>query len=163
MGHFPFSQQLFPFNDRRFVALFREPIQRCISYYHHVMSRDEWLGRQVSLAEYIENSSDIQLNNHQTRLLAGMKQHPITEKHLDSAIRNIEKNFLHIGILDRFPESIEHLASLLGWSNKKILRENVTPQKQAVSDDFADDVLQMLRDCNEYDIKLYDHVTSRLE
>ena len=162
MGHFPFSKKLFPFEDRRFVTILRDPVRRVISYYRHVMSRDEWKGREISLQEYIESSGDIQLRNHQTRLLSGMKRDPITEKHLEKAIRNLEKYFLHVGTSETFPQTIDRLHELLGWSKKKLFHENVTTNKQATTDYFSEDVLDRLREQNEYDIKLHECVTSRL-
>ena len=163
MGHFSFNRRLFPFNDRRFITLVREPVQRCISYYHHVMNRREWRGRQLSLLEYVETSGDIQFQNHQTRLLSNMKRNPITEKHLENVIRNVERNFLYIGTSEKFPQAIDCLYDMLGWDNKKIFYENATSKKQATIDNISEDVLERLRELNEYDIKLYEWVSNHLE
>jgi hypothetical protein len=163
MGHLSFNRRLFPFNDRRFVTLVREPVQRCISYYHHVMNRREWRGRQQSLPEYMETSGDIQFQNHQTRLLSNMKRNPITGKHLENAIRNIEKYFLHVGTSETFPQTVEYLSMTLGWSKKKIFYENTTLKKQTTTDCLSEDILDRLRELNEYDIKLYEWVSARLE
>ena len=162
MGHFPFSKKLFPFEDRRFVTILRDPVRRVISYYRHVMSRDEWKGREISLHEYIESSGDIQLQDHQTRLLSGMKRDPITEKHLEKAIRNLEKYFLHVGTSETFPQTVDCLYDILGWRKRKIFHENATLKKQATNDDFSEDVLNRLRELNKYDIKLYEYVTNHL-
>jgi len=127
------------------------------------MSREEWRDRKISLFEYLRSVDDIQLNNHQTRLLAGMNQHPITGRHLESAIRNIEKYFLHVGLSEYFPRAVDNLGELLGWKKKKIFYENVTRRRLAAINNMPKGVLQMLNERNEYDIKLYEYVTSRLE
>ena len=163
MGHFPFNRKIFPFNDRRFVTIVREPIQRVISYHRHVMGRDEWRGREISLIEYMQTSDEIQLQNHQTRLLAGMKRNPVTEKHLEQAIKNIEKYFLHAGTSERFADTVDCLHDLLGWRKKKVFYENVSPNQQATTDNYSEDILEKLRDINEYDFKLHKYVTNRLE
>ena len=163
MGHFPFKRKLFPFDDRRFVTIVREPVQRVISYHRHVMGRDEWRGREISLIEYMQTSGDIQLQNHQTRLLSGMKPNPVTEKHLEQAIKNIEKYFLHAGTSERFADTVDCLHDLLGWRKKKVFYENVSPNQQATTDNYSEDILEKLRDINEYDFKLHKYVTNRLE
>jgi len=162
MGHFPFNKKLFPFEDRRFVTIIRDPVQRAISYYHHVMNRAQWRGNELSLADYMESSGDIQFQNHQVRLLAGMKRNPITEKHLERAIRNIEEQFLFVGTSEKFARSVEHLHDILGWRRKKIFYENVTPRERT-ENRFSEDILGRLREINEYDIRLHEWVSARLE
>ena len=162
MGHFPFSRKLFPFEDRRFITLVRDPVQRAVSYYRHVMGRDEWRGREISLHEYMETSDDIQFQNHQVRLLSGMKRNPITDRHLEKAIENIEKYFLYAGTSERFTHAVDHLYTLLDWKKKKIFRENVSSEKLCLPPCSEDD-LDRLKELNQYDIKLHEWVSNRLE
>ena len=162
MGHFPFNRKLFPFEDHRFVTIIREPVQRAISYYRHVMGRDEWRGREISLHEYMETSDDIQFQNHQVRLLSGMKRNPITDKHLEKAIENIEKYFLYAGTSEKFLHTVDHLYNLLEWKKKKIFHENVSSEKLGLPPCSEDD-LDRLKELNQYDIKLHEWVSNRLE
>lgn len=164
MGHFFFDKQLFPFQDRRFVTLLRDPVQRAISYYHHKMNSDEWRGREISLAEYLETSDDarIQFQNHQTRLLAGAAGETVTARHLEQAKRNIENHFLYVGLTERFSDTIEYLHSQLGWRSKKPVSSNVAPKKWPAGPCTEED-MEKLRELNRHDMELYDWVGRRLE
>ena len=163
MGHFPFNKRLLPFEDRRFVTIVREPVQRCISYYRHVMGRDEWQGREVDLPEYLRTSGDIQLQNHQVRLLSGMKRDPITDEHLERAKQNIERYFLYTGVAESFSETVNDLADILGWGNRNIFQENVSVKDRPVINNVSEEALERIKALNELDIELYEWVSNRLK
>ena len=161
MGHIPFNKNLLSTENFRFFTIMRKPVERVISYYHHIMSHnDEWRGRITSLLEYLETSGDLQLQNQQTRMLSGMKGHPITDKHLEQAIKNIDLYFEHVGISENFTESIDYLHNLLGWKNTAILYENVSVNRPAVTS-YSVYELNRIREVNQFDISLYEHVRSK--
>ena len=164
MGHFSFNKELFPFEDRRYVTVLRNPVDRVISYYHHVMNRDEWRGREISMSEYMMTSEDIdlQFQNHQTRLLSGMRQNPITEANLKQAKYNLENYFIHVGTSEKFNETVAELRELLGWKRAKMFYENKSANKWAAGPCTKED-LDKIQELNEFDIKLYEWVNDHLK
>ena len=99
MGHLPFNPSLYAGMNPVYVTILRNPVERVISYYNHVMTRkDGWTARNVSLLKYLEESEDLQLWNHQTRILSGLNEVVVDGSHLEAAIRNIETHFIFTGL-----------------------------------------------------------------
>ena len=162
MGHFPFKRSLFLSENSRFLTVLREPVERTVSYYHHVMTYNNgWKGNKASLLDYLDNSGDQQMVNHQTRVLSGMDD-PITEKHVEQAIKNMDKYFLHVGISENFSGFVNEAGNLLGWQDKNITYENRSTNRPEVPS-FSIYELSRIKEANKHDLALYEYVKSRLK
>ena len=162
MGHFPFNKVFFPAEKMRFVTMVREPIERVISYYHHIMTHNnEWRGKRISLLKYLEISGDLQLQDHQTRVLSGVNHNPVTEVHFEKAIENISNYFDHIGLSERFNETVDYFINLLGWQEKELYYENVSIDRPDATS-YSIYELDKIRENNQYDIKLYKYIKNKL-
>ena len=157
MGHIPFNQNFFSGLNPIYITILRDPVERVLSYYHHVMQRQEWKGKDVSLLKYIEISEDRQLSNHQTRVLAGYVNEPLNEIQLEIAINNLNNHFSVVGTTDNYKEAVEALCNLMGWEHKTIYRENIsTDRKQA--EYYSKIEIEKIKKLNVFDLKLYDYV-----
>ena len=157
MGHIPFNQKLFAHLQPTYITMLRNPIDRVLSYYHHVMQREEWKEKNISLLKYIENSNDSQLSNHQTRMLTGFPKVPIDEMQLEIAIKNLESHFTIVGITEYFREAAEALRALFGWENNMEFKENVSVGRKQ-KEYYSDLEIDKIRELNKFDIKLYEHM-----
>lgn len=158
MGHLPFNPHLYAGMDPVYVTILRDPVERVISYYNHVMTRkDGWTSRNVSLLKYLEESDDLQLWNHQTRILSGLNEVVVNSGHLEAAKNNLENHFIFAGLSEMYAESIARLSALLNWSDTTIFRENTSKGRHGAGY-YSKSEIQRIADMNQYDIELYNHV-----
>lgn len=161
MGHLSFNLGLFPGLEPKFITLVRDPVDRVISYYHHVMNRhQEWRDKNMSLLKYIEISNDVQMNNNQTKMISGMHRQPVTEKHLQTAISNIENHFAYVGVSEEFNKSVDILCSLFNWEARTIYKENIAKNRPGRSY-FSEYEINKIKELNRFDMRLYDYVKCR--
>ncbi|HET9530020.1 MAG TPA: sulfotransferase family 2 domain-containing protein, partial [Blastocatellia bacterium] len=149
-GHIGFGvHEHLPWSCSYFTIL-RDPVDRVISGYYHILRDDSHRYQaevqRMSLKEYV--SSDLlkseaaqvnavnALDNGQTRLLSGslvetelsggaVGYGPSSEEMLERAKKNIKENFVAVGLLERFDETLMLLKKLLGWSSTYYVRANV--------------------------------------
>jgi hypothetical protein len=162
-----------------YFTMLRDPVERVISGYYHIL-RDNTHKFQaqvqtMSLKEYV--SSDLlrseaarinavnAMDNAQTRLLSGSVVHAelsgtevnygeCTGEMLDLAIRNLKKDFVAVGISERFDESLMLLKKALAWSSIYYVKANVG-WNRASREDVSKDTLRCIEKYNELDIELY--------
>src|SRR5262252_2889208 len=130
-GHFDLSiAKHFP-ADAQFVTLLRDPVERAISHYYHyrrrVVDRIHPLAMRASLAEWVRDCGIVEMDNGQTRRLAGEMNLPcgrVTLAMLDRAMSRLAK-FAVVGLTERFDESLLLLQRAFGWKAKAVTAQNV--------------------------------------
>ena len=146
-----------------YVTILRHPIDRVLSFYHHTMTYDpEWKDKPVSLVKFI-NSKNLQMNNHQTRIVSGMGApfNQCPEEMLWKAIENIEKEFPFVGVSELFDESLLVLSEAVGWCDPFYVKENVSkgrPNREY----FSQMEINVIKNHNQLDLLLYAYVKKRL-
>ena len=161
MGHISFNPKLFAGLSPVYITMLRDPVERVLSYYHHVMRRNEWKGRNISLLKYIETLGDGQISNHQTRMLNGYPKPPIDEMHLETAIHNLEKYFLIVGTTEHFDEAADAVCAYFGWEYETTFRENVSEERNHI-DYYSEYEIDKIKELNEFDLKLYKYIDDNL-
>ena len=139
-GHFYFGvHKYFYVRPATYITILRDPIERIISHYYQVRRWEpHYLYKEVTknnltLKKYISNKLSCELNNGQTRILAGLDWHvpfgECTRELLDKAKKNLEKYFVAVGLTEKFNEFLQLLNLKLGWKTyiKKI--QNVGQNK----------------------------------
>ena len=117
-GHVPLGLlDLVPPAERR-VTILRDPVERTLSQYYHLLGRraagrHEWLPAptpELRLADAIGERSYIP-DNLQTRMLCGLAsvEQPLPDDALDLAKRELRARFSYVGTTERF----EQLVALL--------------------------------------------------
>lgn len=163
MGHMSFNPEILAETNPHYVTMVRHPVERVISYYHHVMTNNpKWSDDKVSLMKYIELSEDRQLSNHQTRLLSGVVRGGTPQRHLDGAIENIQHKFSFVGLTERFDDSAVGMCKAVGWHPLSIRRDNQGIGKPSAHF-FSSQELKTIEDLNEYDMELYRVAVSQFE
>jgi hypothetical protein len=173
-GHMGFGLHTYLREPSTYITFLRHPVSRYISYYHHVLRspvhylyEEKRMPRNTSLEAFVRGQFTIELNNGQTRLLAGedglWQETPFGEwppDMLEKAKANLDAFFSVVGVAERFDESLLLLQRRLGWRNILYARENVAPQTTAV---LPPNLRQEIERQNELDLALYRYAQSRLE
>ncbi|BDI30396.1 hypothetical protein CCAX7_24470 [Capsulimonas corticalis] len=167
MGHINFGgHRLLP-KPARYVTFMRHPVDRIVSHYYHVLRNpqhylhDEVRSKKMDLAAYAASDLSLELENDQTRMIAGNGVYESDAEMLETAYRNIDQHFACIGVTERFAESVLLISHLRGWSIPYYQDVNIganKPRNSAVSDE----VIAIIEGRNHCDMELYRYAQTRL-
>jgi len=110
----------------------------------------------MSLEEYVESGLALEMDNSQTRAIAGDVGTPYREctpEMLETAKRNIAAHFAWVGVTERFDESVVLLERTFGWRDVRYVSANV--HRGAAPPTDAE--LELVRNANPLDLDLYAH------
>jgi hypothetical protein len=163
-GHINFGMHRSLAGKSCYYAMLRDPVNRVISYYHHVLTYHKIIkNNKISLIKFI-NRRDPQVDNLQTRKLSGLSAPfgKCTKDMLWTAIDNIDKWFLSIGVTDRFDESFVILAEFIGWeiSIYKTLNVGINRPPQEY---FSETEINLIQQHNQLDSILYSYAKRKLD
>ncbi len=172
-GHFAFGvhrwQEAPP---PAYLTVVRNPVERIVSHYRFVLRRpDHYLHRSVidgdmSLKDYLLSGLSPELDNGQTRLLAGLGWGaPLghcPRSMLDQARTNLAEYFFEAGTTERFEVFLERLRRKWGWEVPACNRRNTAPEP-AGEDTPNPATRKLIEDMNGLDMELYDFIASRFE
>ena len=108
----------------------------------------------MSLADYVRSGIALEMDNSQTRAIAGDVGTPYgqcTEEMLETARRNLAEHFSWVGVTERFDESIVLLRRTFGWSDVRYMNANVA--RSATPPSESD--LALIEEMNSLDMALY--------
>lgn len=173
MGHFGYGVHNLVPRPFSYVTFLREPVRRLVSLYHFskLDSRAFYhkYARERSIGDFLLDCPLHELDNGMTRQIAGdnknlfMNRVPYgscDQELLDKAIANIERDFLFVGIQERFMESVYLLSETLRFSRPYFLTFNRGQGPQANEDK---DLAQRLREKNALDLALYETYRERFD
>jgi hypothetical protein len=168
-GHFPYG--LHEHIDRQavYATMLREPIARVISYYRFVRDHPEHKNHATvmakGLAGFIRETQSRQLDNAQLRYLAAAQDAPFgacTEAMLDEAIWRLDERFAAVGLVEAFDDSLLLMSRALGW--RLPFYRSINVSKHRLGDaELSADLLDLLREYNRLDQRLYDYARQRFE
>jgi hypothetical protein len=118
----------------------------------------------MTIEEYIDSGVSLEMDNSQTRAIAGDVSTPFgacTDAMLERAKRNLDASFAVAGLTERFDETLVLLGERFGWSHLYFVRANVAPQGPTV--ELSDDARRLIAEHNRLDDELYAYVTERFE
>jgi hypothetical protein len=154
-----------------YLSLLRKPVARAISGYYRVLEtpshrlHEAVAGAGMSMEDYLTSGISLEVDNSQTRAIAGDVDTPFgacTPEMLETAIRNIEERFPVVGLTERFDELLLVLKRTFGWSNLSYVRANVTKKKPA-REEVPPGTVELIKERNRLDQELYDHVAARFQ
>lgn len=166
-GHFAYGvHEFYKARPPAYITLLRDPIDRVISHYYYVMrTEDHYLHKMIkeenlSLKEYVEKNLSIELNNGQTRILAGIGSDAVNGECSEAMLNQAKQNlaaFTAVGISERFDAFMELLNNKLGWKIPQTVRHNAAPHR-LTKEDLDRETLKTIEEHNTYDIELYRYV-----
>jgi len=157
-GHINFGiHNLAKIDDFKYIAFLRNPVDRIISYYNHVMYNDpNFKNKPISLIKFL-NRPDKQVYNHQVRVISGIdfdKFH-CNDKIFEKAVENLKKYFLMVGITEEFDKSLILLYYFLNKETPGYVKENVSTKKIFTKESLSIYEIDKIRLLNTYDLALY--------
>jgi hypothetical protein len=167
-GHMPFGlHRLLP-SAASYITVLREPVERAISDYYfarrfkpHPHHR---AALRLTLEEYFLQKHE---HNFQSRILAGPNSHELFPSVCDTSIfeaarENLARQFVVVGLTERFDETLALLKVVLGWKVKRYrsfrVADNRIPKKQ-----LAPATLDLIQERERFDIALYEYASSLFE
>jgi hypothetical protein len=166
-GHIHYGIHAYLPQNATYFSLLRNPTDRIVSDYYYILRTPThpryniMTQNKMSIKDYID--AGFVTANAQTKILAGMmfqNETDCTQKTLDTAIQNIEKDFAVVGLTERFDETLLLFKNAFGWDNISYVKRNVTKNRPKVSELNSVD-LEALNRLNEFDNQLYDYVKRR--
>lgn len=143
----------------KYITLLRNPIDRIASYYNFVKALphnrhyDRIHANNLSLREFVESTPYGEFNNGQMHLIAG--DYGNGEDVLELALENIKNDFLMVGMVEQFDESLVLLKQTLDWPTVPAYRiKNKGNRKRTLSEED----IEVIKKYNTLDFKLYEMV-----
>jgi hypothetical protein len=147
----------------RYVTILRDPVERTLSQYYHLLGRraawrHEWLPAptpELRLSDAIGERSYIP-DNLQTRMLCGVPavEHPLPPDALDRAKRELRERFSYVGTTERFEELVALLNLDLGWPTVAVERARVNAARPRGHDVPVEEI-RLAEEANALDRELY--------
>jgi len=165
-GHFCYGVHKYFNKKAKYITILRNPIDRIISLYYYILRtkehhlHDYLVDEKISLRDFVRNGITTEVDNVQTRLLAGMHSHDVgfgqvKKEMLEDAKRNLKTEFEVVGISEEFIRSFVLMREKLKWNTFLFLNRNVSP-KQTIKDDISIETINLIKKSNKYDIELYE-------
>src|SRR5689334_13856571 len=158
MGHTVFGLHEAVPRPTTYLTMLRNPIRLALSQYAFVLRtpghRHHELIQGMTLEEYIRSGIALEMNNSQTRAIAGDVGTPFgacSRELLDRAMENVREHFSFVGLSERFDESLILLRRTYGWSNVHYVSANVARTRRSLTDTQR----QLIEEHNELDLELY--------
>lgn len=160
-GHFDLSLgKLLP-ADTRYFTLLRDPVERAVSHYYHYRRQTNDsihpLAMRSTLTEWVGSCGLVEMDNGQTRRLAGAMKLPcgrVTQQTLERAKSALARKFSVVGLTERFDESLILLHRAFDWPLYRFAAHNVGDCRTQHARLSAEE-LNAIEACNRYDLDLY--------
>ena len=166
MGHTVFGLHEHVPRPCRYGTMLRDPVRLAISQHRYVLRtpghRHHEQAQGMSLEEYVESGLALEMDNSQTRAVAGDIGTPYggcTPEMLETAKANLAAHFGWVGITERFDESVVLLGRTFGWRDVRYVSANVARGGEPPT--AAE--LELVRRANHLDQDLYDHARRQLD
>ena len=123
--------------------------------------------REMTLHQFVTSGIVKEVENGQTKLLAGHKVADLpygsaTSEMLETAKRHLDEHFVTIGLLERYDETLLLFRRRLGWRIPIYVKQNVT-RKRPAREQTDPETIEAIRSANEFDAELYRYASERLE
>lgn len=170
MGHTIFGLHQHVPRPSTYITIVRKPSSLVVSQYRFVLRTPGHRHHEVvtsegmSFADYIRSGMSLEMDNSQTRAIAGDLSTPYgecTDVMLERAKQNLDESFSVAGLTERFEETLILLQKTFGWSHLHYVRANVAPQGPPV--EITDEARDLIGEHNRLDDALYAHVSERFE
>jgi hypothetical protein len=161
LGHFWFGVHEEIRRPSVYVSMAREPVDRVLSLYQHRVDRH---GLDVSVEEYMDRAFDLQVHDHQTRMLAGphadYRAGPCTDETLALAKANVERWHAVFGVTERFDETVLMMGRRFGWTDVRYVRENTTSERPR-RETLPRSMVSRIEELNRFDAELHAWAAAR--
>ena len=185
-GHFPYGIHKYIKNKYKYITVLRDPVERVVSDYHytintinHPFNKYYFKNKKISLEDYIkldpiENNpkmpgdirissavSDLQYKSLACNIFKDFYRpsKDINDISFDEIKKNIDKEFLLVGTLEKFDYFLILLKKYMKWNNISIANQkfNVSKNKKQIPNKTK----MLIEKFNTKDFELYEYVRNR--
>jgi hypothetical protein len=123
------------------------------------------LAETMSLAEFVRSPPFKEVDNDQTRRLAGVDPEigGCTNETLRAAKENLRRHFAVVGTTERFDETLVLLKRKLGWQREIISYPRNVNASRMPTASLSPEVIAAIRQRNELDFELWQYATRLLD
>jgi hypothetical protein len=160
VGHFWFGLHEHVARPSTYVTVLRDPVERTLSLYHYLQ-----LGGQMSIEEFVRSPPVREVDNDQTRRIAGVDPEVggCTAATLRIARENLERHFSVVGVTERLAETMALLEHAFGWTREiGSFPRNVNASRPETPS-LPPASLALIRSRNELDIELHHFANELLD
>lgn len=152
-----------------YISMVRKPFSLVLSQYRFVLRtpghrhHEIVTSKRMTIADYVESGISMEMDNSQTRAIAGDRSTPFgecTDAMLETAKEHIDRSFAVVGLTERFDETLILLRKRFGWSKLRYVSANVAPKEPVEISDTTHDLIQ---EHNRLDNDLYRYVGERFD
>ncbi len=170
-GHYPYGiHYLSGMGKTFYMVLFREPVERCISYYYFIIkSKSETYQHPfyecAKNKDIVEFYSIKKFQNDQTKYVSGIPFYLAGKKiNMNYKLRNVALYFAKyniinkydvFGLKERFKDSVSLFASKLGVEEKNTEKMYKAVPSRPRKEDFSRRKIEKIKELNSADMRLY--------
>ncbi|MGL5835462.1 MAG: sulfotransferase family 2 domain-containing protein [Waterburya sp.] len=165
-GHVGFGLHEFLPRPCSYITVLRDPVERVVSYYYHLLQKQNNLVKHKTLPEFIQTYGGV--HNSMSCYLSGLtlksqlqdssidlNSQQFSHETLKIAKANLQQHFKLVGLVERFDETCILLRKILGWNLTSFyVKKNVTKHRNLIAE-LPQDTLELIYKFNELDIQLY--------
>lgn len=172
-GHFCYgihTQLEVPYS---YLTMLRDPVERVLSFYHYLKRRPKQqvvagFIEKMDILEFITSGAFMQVNNGQTRQVAGEWAFDVPfgrcgEDMLEQAKRNLHDGFKVVGTMERFDEMLLLLCHEFGWNNNPYYRKANVTKGRTGRMDILPKTLDVIEEYNQLDIRLHAYANALMD
>jgi sulfotransferase famil protein len=169
-GHVSFGLHRY-YNRYTYIALFRDPVERVVSYYYYVINQPGHylhnivLANRMRLEEFVKAGLSTEFDNIQTRQISGVEgvsYGKCTGKMLEIAKLNLVRHYTIAGLTERFDETVMLMKQHFGWNYPLYSRRNVQKNKPG-KDKIPESTVKLIEQTNALDVELYRFAKKKFE
>jgi hypothetical protein len=163
-GHLLYGIHEFLPQGATYITMLRDPVARVLSTYAFILRRPLHPLHRKLKAGRLGVEDLIRMTPHrqnlQCRFISGIGVGPdCDERVLEVAKENLTHAFRIVGLCERFQESLCLMMAAFGWKVPFYTNRKVTKNRPAVEAN----VIDMIRECNRFDLELYDFARKLFE
>jgi Domain of unknown function (DUF4118)/Sulfotransferase family len=159
VGHFHYGLHHFLPQQTTYVTIVRHPVQRVISHFRYLIEPQKGPGSASPslLAELLERSTTINLDNLMVRCFSGVVKGDVPPGHVNGqvyelALHNLRTSFKFVGYQERADEAYETLKVQFGWQRRGALE---VVNRGGGADERFESVRETIEHFNRWDCQLY--------
>lgn len=169
-GHVNFGLHRY-YDSYTYLTLFRDPVKRIVSLYSLALSEPRYylhnivVSNRMKLRDFVAGGLSPELNNGQTRMIAGAENVRFGECKrdlLDLAKSNLDTYYPVFGVTERYDESVLLLGRHYGWDTPYYRSQNFSRNSLAKQEIDAD-TLRVIREHNALDLEFYRYANEKFD